>query len=384
MRIIHAFKAFPPDVRGGVAEVIASLVRGMSPRHHSSVLVARNQGFGRSYLWNGIEVETTGSLGTVLSTPVAPTFPFVLAKHSRSAELIALHQPFPLNDLGAAIGLPRRTALVLYWHSEIVGRELLVKLLRPLLRRTVLRADQIIVSDASLISASPLLQGQSHKCAVVPFGIDAAYWSKLDGDELRRLAELRAKYPRLLVTTGRLVPYKGFSVLIEAMRQVDGAVAIIGSGPLRAQLEDMARRLGLTDRVLLPGSLSRDDLRLMLHTARLYVLSSVSSAETFSIAQVEAMAVGLPVVNTNLPTGVPHVARHGVEGLTVPPNDPQQLAKAINQLLSDPELSRRLGAAGREKVATEYGLSKFISRNEDMYNAVVAAHSRDFSRSTAS
>ena len=122
----------------------------------------------------------------------------------------------------------------------------------------------------------------------------------------------------------------GGGVLIDAVRQVDATVAIIGAGPLRGELEDLARRLGVTCNILLPGSLPRSDLKVMLHAAQAYVMSSVSSAETFSIAQLEAMAVGLPVVNTNLPTGVPHVARHGIEGLTVPPNDPHQLAQAIS------------------------------------------------------
>ncbi|MGA2941163.1 MAG: glycosyltransferase [Xanthobacteraceae bacterium] len=380
MRILHAFKVFPPDVRGGIPEVIAYLARGMSPRHESSVLVARDMGFGRSYVWNGIQVRATSSLGTILSTPLAPTFPTALARLSRTADLVALHQPFPLNDLGAVIGLPKRAAVVLYWHSEILGREPLVRMLEPLLRHTVKRADQIIVSDPALITVSPMLRDQAHKCAVVSFGIDASYWGTLDNDEQQRVNELREKHPRLIVTTGRLVPYKGFSVLIDAVRRVDATVAIIGSGPLHAELESMAQKLGVTCNILLPGSLSRSELKVMLHAARVYAMSSITFAETFSIAQVEAMAAGLPVINTDLPTGVPHVARHGLEGLTVPPNDPQQLAKAINQLLADPELSRRLGAAGRERAATEYGLSKFISRTEDVYNAVVAARSREFSR----
>jgi rhamnosyl/mannosyltransferase len=259
-----------------------------------------------------------------------------------------------------------------------------VRLLGPLLRRTVEVADKIIISDPVLLADSPLLHDQSHKCAVIPYGTDASYWSALDSTQLERVNELRQKYPRLVVTTGRLVPYKGFSVLIDAVRQVDATVAIIGAGPMRGELEDLARRLGVMCNILLPGSLSRSELNVMLHAARAYVMSSVSSAETFSIAQIEAMAVGLPVVNTNLPTGVPHVARHGKEGLTVPPNDPDQLAQAINQLLADPELSRRLGSAGRERARTEYDFSKFISRTEEVYNDVVATRSRELSRRLAS
>ncbi len=82
----------------------------MVPRHESSVLVARSRGWGRRYTFDFIPVEALFSLGTLLSTHIAPSFPFVLARRSRQADLVALHQPFPLNDIGVALGLPSRTA----------------------------------------------------------------------------------------------------------------------------------------------------------------------------------------------------------------------------------------------------------------------------------
>jgi glycosyltransferase involved in cell wall biosynthesis len=369
LRILHAFKVFTPEVWGGVPEVIAYLARGMSPRHQSSVLVARNRGYRRSYLWDDIEVSAMSSLGAVFSTPIAPAFPFALAKRSRGVDLVALHQPFPLNDFGVAVRFPKQTALVLHWHSEILGREPLVKMLKPILRRTIKRADNIIVSDASLIFNSPLLREHSKKCVIIPFGVDVSFWANLETFERDKVEELRQRFPRLIISTGRLVPYKGFDVLIRAMKKVDGVALIVGSGSQRQALAHLARNLGVSDRILLPGSFSRRELRLLLHVARMYVLSSISSAETFSIAQLEAMAVGLPIINTNLPTGVPHVARHGIEGLTVEPNDPEQLESAIAKVLSDEELARRLGAAGRMRATSEYRLQTFVERAEQVYES---------------
>ena len=129
----------------------------------------------------------------------------------------------------------------------------------------------------------------------------------------------------------------------------------------------MARTHALDNRFILAGGLSRDDLKIHLHAARLHALPSVTAAEAFSIAQVEAMAVGLPIVNTNLPTGVPDIARHGREALTVPPSDPVALAEAIKQLLNDRDLALRLGAGGRERAKSEYRLEIFVKRVEDVY-----------------
>jgi rhamnosyl/mannosyltransferase len=373
LRVLHSYKVFPPDIVGGITEVIAYIAEGMAPRHESSVLVARSRGWGRRYTFGTIPVEALFSFGTLLSTPIAPSFPFVLAKRSRKADLVALHQPFPLNDIGVALGLPRETAVVVHWHGEIVRQRSLTGLVAPFIRGTLARAQRIIVSHPTLVSASPFLAPHSEKCAIIPFGIDVAYWAELDGAQRRRVEELRSRYPRLVLATGRLVPYKGFDVLIEALRRVDATAIIVGEGPLRHDLLRLAQQRGVADRLILAGRLSRDDLKVHLHAARLYAFPSVGVAEAFGIVQLEAMAVGLPIVNTNLPTGVPHVARHGLEALTVPPNDPAVLATAIGQLLDDAALAQPLGAAGRRRATTEYDLQNFVKRIEDVYDQAVRA-----------
>ena len=373
MRVLHAFKVFPPDVVGGITEVIAYISKGMAPRHESSVLVARSRGWGRRYTLDSLPVEALFSFGTLLSTPIAPSFPFVLARRSREADLVALHHPFPLNDIGVTLGLPRRTALVVHWHSEILRAQPLAGLLAPLIRHTLKRAQRIIVSHPTMVSESPFLAAHAEKCAVVPFGIDVPYWTELDSAQRRGVEELRSRYPLLVIATGRLVPYKGFDVLIEALRHVDATAVIVGEGPLRHDLLRLAQQRGVAERLILAGMLSRDDLKVHLHAAQLYAFPSVSAAEAFGIVQLEAMAAGLPIVNTNLPTGVPHVARHGLEALTVPPSDPAALAAAIAQLLDDRTLAQRLGAAGRRRATTEYDLQNFVERIEDVYEQAVRA-----------
>ncbi len=373
--MLHSYKVFPPDVVGGITEVIAYIAKGMAPRHESSVLVARSRGWGRRYTLDSLPVEALFSFGTLLSTPIAPSFPIVLARRSRQADLVALHQPFPLNDIGVTLGLPGKTALVVHWHGEIVRQRSLTGLVAPFIRRTLARAQRIVVSHPTMVSESPFLATHAEKCAVVPVGIDVGYWAELDDAQRRRVEELRSRYPRLVVAIGRLVPYKGFDVLVEALRRVDATVIIVGEGPLRHNLLRLAQQRGVAERVILAGMLSRDDLKVHLHAAQLYAFPSVSAAEAFGIVQIEAMAAGLPIVNTNLPTGVPHVARHGLEALTVPPSDPAALAAAIAQLLADRALAQRLGAAGRRRATMEYDLQSFVKRIEDIYDQAVRAAS---------
>jgi glycosyltransferase involved in cell wall biosynthesis len=372
LHVLHAYKVFPPDVTGGIPEAIAYIAQGMSSRHQSSLLVARDRGLGRRFNFEGMPVEAVTSFGTALSSPLAPSFPLVLAKRARKAALVALHHPFPLNDIGVAMSLPERTALVVHWHTAVVGKRPFAALLAPIVRHTLARAQRIIVSDPVLIENTPLLMRYAEKCTVIPFGVHVEYWNELDDSQRRRAEALRGRYPRLVLATGRLVPYKGFHILIEALRHVDATVIVVGEGRLNGKLRRIADRLGVSERFILAGGLSRDDLKVHLHAARMLVLPSVSAAESFGIAQLEAMATGLPVVNTDLPTGVPHVARDRREGLTVPPGDPAALAAAIGRLLDDQDFAQRLGSAARARVAAEYRAEVFVRRTEEVYEAAVA------------
>jgi len=89
------------------------------------------------------------------------------------------------------------------------------------------------------------------------------------------------------------------------------------------------------------------------------------------------MAVGLPIVNTALATGVPKVARHGHEAITVPPNDPHALATAIRGLLDDTTLATRLGRAGSLRAQTEYEQAHFVAQMKRIYIETHARRSRD-------
>lgn len=368
MRVLHAFKVYQPDQNGGIEEVIFRISTGAPSDTDASILVCRTNGLGSSLTVGGIPVERTSTFGQFSSLPISPTYLYRLRARLRNVNVLAFHAPFPLVDLSVGTGALRDDqALVIHWHAEIVGRQWLRPAFAPLLRRTVARADRIIVTNPTMIETSPYLAPHREKCSIMPYGIDTHWWSMLDAEEQSQVAARRSANPRLVVGCGRLVPYKGFDVLIQAIHKIDAQLVIIGKGPLDADLKALVTSLGLESRVTFLGFLERAEQRIWLNAARVFALSSVSDAETFGIAQLEAMCCGCPVVNTSLSSGVPFVARHEKEGLTVPPSDVKSLAAAITRLLDQPEFAQRLGAAGRTRAHQKYGWKAFSTAADNTY-----------------
>jgi glycosyltransferase involved in cell wall biosynthesis len=166
---------------------------------------------------------------------------------------------------------------------------------------------------------------------------------------------------------GRLVPAKAPGVFLEAVQRAALALPslraiVVGDGPLRPQLEQRARQLGLGGRVVFAGL--RHDVADLL--AGVDVLAFSSEREGLSMAMLEAMAAGVPVVATRV-GGTPELIETGVTGILVPPGEPQALADGLLTVLRSPERSDSLRRAARELVRSRFSLRQMIEDYEAVY-----------------
>jgi glycosyltransferase involved in cell wall biosynthesis len=168
----------------------------------------------------------------------------------------------------------------------------------------------------------------------------------------------------IILSVARLVEKKGLEDLIAAAdilrrRGRVFRVEIIGSGPQREALRAQAKEMGLADRVRLAGAQTHDAVCLAYQRASIFVLPCVvaSNGDRDGIPNVllEAMASGVPVISTPV-SGIPEIIDPGVNGLLVPPHDPESLADAIDGLLASPELCERLARAARTKLEASFSL----------------------------
>lgn len=244
------------------------------------------------------------------------------------------------------------------WHELAIDRHLA--------KRT-----EHIVTNSSGVREFYVRHGLSaEKFVVIPNGI-APFppVEPLSREQLLRELGLTGE-PRLVGAVGRLWPQKRYKDLIYAVELLqnihDVHLLIVGDGPQRWRLERYARQLQLDDRIHFLGE--RDDVPRLLPHFDVFMLGS--DYEGQSNALMEAMLAGRPVVASDIP-GNRDLVAPGETGFLVPVGDRAEFARRTNVLFNDRELSKKLGAAGRQRMLGEFSVEKMVQRHAELYRGLV-------------
>jgi glycosyltransferase involved in cell wall biosynthesis len=181
------------------------------------------------------------------------------------------------------------------------------------------------------------------------------------------------KHQAIVACAGRLVLKKGIDVAIRAMvpvrQQIPHArLLIAGDGPERSRLEQLATDLGLGDRVAFRGWVKPENMSAFLNEATVLAVPS-RTMEPFGNVAVEAMQMGRPVVATS-EGGLAEVVAHGDTGFLVNSEDAAALAKRIVELMANPELSKKMGEAGRARARLLFSLERYVQDYIKLYRSL--------------
>jgi len=385
MNILHIVKLYYPWI-GGVEKVAREIVEGIQHDANVHVLCCQHRGRGSREFIGGVEVIKAGSFGMFFSMPISFPFWYLFRKEAQWADILHFHHPFPLADIIYLLFAPKNKKVVITWHSDIWRQKRFLSVYKPIRQMFLQRADRILVTSENLLKNSECLQEFKEKCRVMPLFIDTEYWKNLKEravmlDSLRRSADSEND-KKIVLFVGRLVYYKGIEYLIEAMKGIDAFLVIVGSGPLKQDLKQKIKKENLSQNILFIPHLTDEELKWCYQHAHVFVLPSVEKTEAFGLVQLEAMFFSLPVINTNLSTGVPSVSIHGETGLTVAPRDSKALHDAIQKILTDERLARSMGERGHIRVEEVFGKKKAIADILEMYKEVLNVEDENSDLST--
>jgi len=326
---------------------------------------------------SGVDVASL-SIGSSLSTPHSVRAILRTARELRRARVDIVHgYQWRPSLVGAIAGRLAGVPLRLASKRSLTGDDAQERLAW---RRIARHVDTVIVNaDALRVEGERL--GMRCRWRLVRNGVDTERFEVARASPEGRAALGLDPGRPVVGTVGRLEDRKGHDQFLQALRVMASANGtrrvprpqglIVGDGPLRDTLVEQARTLGIADGTRFTGTVG--DVRPLLAAMDVFVLPSW--AEGMSNALMEAMAAARPVVATAV-GGNTEIVADGTTGVLVPPGNAGVLARAVDDLLHDPDRAARLGAAAREVVAARFGARTRVAELEKLYEERLALRSR--------
>lgn len=369
MKVLQLGKFYP--IKGGVEKVMYDLMSGLSERQiHCDMLCASVDKHYQEIKRNEFStIFAMPSLTKKFGTMISPKLISRLKKIAPQYDLIHIHHPDPM--VAYALYLSGyKGKVVVHWHSDILKQKQLLKIIMPLQRWMLKRADQIVGTTPVYVEESPHLSDYQEKVTYLPIGI-----KPLAYDEEKAQA-IKKEYPgkKIVFSLGRLVEYKGFEYLVDAAQYLpdDYVVLIGGTGPLKNSLTEQISSQKLNNKVVLLGRVNDEDLPSYYGACDLFCLSSIMKTEAFAIVQIEAMSIGKPIVATRIPhSGVAWVNEDGVSGLDVEVKNPKAIADGIRTIVEDPDLYAKLSAGAKKRFNEVFKEEKMIDGCLSIYHQVL-------------
>ena len=260
------------------------------------------------------------------------------------------------------VGKATRIPVRIDWYHTLQKAILIDSRVNPVITKFLIFRKALIYRLATHLvpvscAAAEDIQTTFHvapsKCTVI---------HNLLADPLSTIISREIERQVVITCVGRLDQSKGHDVLVQALHLLNKqfpnvCVRFIGDGPRKSHLINLAASLGIADNFVFTGNISHDNVLIELSNS--YLTVHPTRSESFGYAVLESIAVGTPVVASNV-GGIPEIIRDGVEGFLVPPDSPEALANAIEKILKSPELRETLSKNARERFLSTFELTNGV------------------------
>jgi len=350
MKILNIVKYYDP-CQGGMESVVKNIIEGVVDSSNDISFTVYSNNHKRNFV-KSVEVKKRETIikeitpAYLKSQPLNLRYP-LLKRLIKENDIIHHHYPFPTMEFTLLRYFKQMSGkkFIITWHANIKNSRWswVERIYNPMIGKLLDRADAIIVTSPQLFEASTILQKYKEKVQTIPLSFNPKY-SSIDSK----------RYPSHrcfeLLFVGKLRKYKGVEYLVKAVEDLDVKLNIVGNGEELENLKSLVRELEIINKVTFVSNADDNLLAEFYKKADLFVLPSINEAEAFGVVQLEAMANALPVINTELESGVPFVSLNDFSGITVRPKDALALKYAIEKIISDKELYEQYSSNALERV----------------------------------
>ncbi|WP_432467987.1 glycosyltransferase [Agarivorans sp. Z349TD_8] len=372
--ILHLSKFYHPYF-GGLEKVVQDLAES-STQDDSVTVICNSYEAKKTEVENinGVKVVKCPINFTLMSSQFSVAYFSELGKRIENS-ILHIHLPNPFSTFFVLFYLFLRKkckGVVVHWHSDVVSQKVGWFFLRPFVNKLLELSDKIVVTSPPYLDSSKQLMKFKHKCEVIPIGIESIE-SKVNSKIVEDIRE-RYKGKKVIFSVGRHTYYKGFEILIEAVRSgFEDCVFLIGGvGELTASYQKLIDKYGLSEQVFLIGKLTEKDLASYFFSAEVFCFPSCERSEAYGLVQLEAMSVGTPVISANiLGSGVPWVNKHLESGLIFKNGSVSELKDALLLILNDSDLRHQLSLGAKNRFENNFTIRDMNNKTAQLYLDVI-------------
>ena len=368
MRILHFYKTYYPDPVGGTAQFINQLARASDSFGVQTDVLSLSSQCNPSVSdidgHQGHRAKTTFQLASTAFSLSAFSRFVQLAKN---ADVIHYHYPWPFMDLMHFAAQIKKPTVVTY-HSDIIKQKTLLRLYQPLQNRFLSSVDRIVATSPNYVETSPVLKRFRDKTVVIPIGLGKSTYPTPSTQALTTWRQRLG--PRFFLFVGVFRYYKGLHTLLDALKETDYPVVIVGTGPLEVALKKQASDLGL-QHVHFLGALPDEDKVALLQLCYAIVFPSHLRSEAFGISLLEGAMYGKPLISCEIGTGTSFINMNNETGLVVKPNDPQALQQAMTSLWENTQRAEDMGRAAEKRYWQLFTAEKMAASYVELYKELI-------------
>ena len=359
MRVTHFGKYFPPE-RGGIESVTETIVNGMKSKSLKINVVAftSQSTVTLRESHDNFELYRCRESLVIKSQPISLRYFLYCVLLGWRSDIIHMHHPNILSTLAVFFVSPL-CRIVVHWHADISFKGVLGWLVKPLTFLLKCRASKIVYTSENYMMSSEGSIFFKKKSLVIPIGIASKSFSNFAN-----------RNEKEILFVGRLVPYKGLNILLDALKVLKEGVTvrIVGSGLQASELRKMIASVPKRHKVVFHGGVDDTELEYLFARSTVFCLPSVNRLEAFGVVLLEAMRRGCPTIAADIEgSGVPWVNSCG---LNFENSNHNALAEVLDRLLGDVNLRQKIAEENfrrfSESFTDEIMCERFLNLYKDL------------------